>query len=470
MKRHAAVWIVLVLLIATIALPSPAAAQDTYSISGTNILKNGAVARFVGANALHQYGVGSSNMPEWQLNIAREIVTLNAAPLTGSPVKVGGTWYHSLQNVVNDNRANGLVTILCPFGWWNGSESISFVGLNPSETSFWENYKTQMRAIANQFKNQPDVWIEVWNEPYWYDNSHGYSAELWLSDMKAMVDNIRSTGATNIVLVPGNESGQSEDVILSHGASLLSGRSNILFDIHAYENWLNDSKSSVKSRLQTLRNAGFAVAIGEVGPRNSTLMNPSTFLSAVLEEGNSTLAWFWKKASSDQNALLDDNGNPNNNNNNNWGTTYKNFAANFYSGYTPPASNKVLNPGFESGSTSWSGWGAYSAVQSNARSGSYAGKIGTSNGALEQTITGLKANTRYTLKGWARVDTSGQSVNIGVKNFGGTETTRSITATSYTQATITFTTGSNATSALIYCYKPGKTGNAYCDDFELYAN
>jgi len=332
MKKIVAMQFLVAMIVALLAFPSISAAQNVYSVSGPQILKSGTVARFVGANALHQYGAGSSDMRNYGLTIVREIVTLKAAPLTGSPVQVGGSWYHSLQSIVDNNRASGLVTILCPFSYWNGTEAINLLGQNPSQTWFWEDYKAEMRSIANQFKNQPDVWIEVWNEPYMYDNSNGYSPELWLSDMRAMVDNIRSTGASNIVLVPGNETGQSEQVILTHGAQLLAGRSNIAFDIHAYEKWLYGSKENVKQRLSSLRNSGFAVIIGEVGPKNVELIDPSNFLAAVKEEGNSTLAWIWKYDSNDQDALLDSNGNPNNNNNYNWGTTYKSFVNSFYSG------------------------------------------------------------------------------------------------------------------------------------------
>ena len=62
-----------------------------------------------------------------------------------------------------------------------------------------------MRALAEQFKNQSDVWLEVWNEPYTYDNSGGYSNATWLKDAIEMVENLRSVeGFDNIIVVPGN--------------------------------------------------------------------------------------------------------------------------------------------------------------------------------------------------------------------------------------------------------------------------
>jgi hypothetical protein len=31
---------------------------------------------------------------------------------------------------------------------------------------WWTDYKTKLALWATQFKDQEDVWIEVWNEPY----------------------------------------------------------------------------------------------------------------------------------------------------------------------------------------------------------------------------------------------------------------------------------------------------------------
>ena len=44
-----------------------------------------------------------------------------------------------------------------------------------------------MQAIAEHFSDQTDVWIEVWNEPFHWDNQNNYSHELWLTSMEDMV-------------------------------------------------------------------------------------------------------------------------------------------------------------------------------------------------------------------------------------------------------------------------------------------
>ena len=186
-----------------------------------------------------------------------------------------------------------------------------------------------MKAIAEQFQNQPDVWIEVWNEPYSWNNSNGYNHDLWLSDMRDMVDNLRAVdGFQNIILVPGNEQGQSEAAILEKGSSLLQGRYNLLFDLHAYEKWLvGTSEPEVSTRLENIKTNGLAFVFGEVGIQNvGEVMPVQHFLDAVEDSQITTLAWLWNLNSQDNSALLTDTGLPNSRSENNfWGTVYQSF-------------------------------------------------------------------------------------------------------------------------------------------------
>jgi len=116
----------------------------------------------LGANALHSFAVGSADMVSWNLNIAREFVgNVNENPLIGSPIlDSNGEFLHSLQSIVDDNRANNLVTILCPFGW-DGTQENLFMGKFPKQTAYWLDFKSKLELWANQFKDQSDVWIEV---------------------------------------------------------------------------------------------------------------------------------------------------------------------------------------------------------------------------------------------------------------------------------------------------------------------
>jgi hypothetical protein len=137
----------------------------------------------------------------------------------------------------------------------------------------------------------------------------------------------------------------------------------------------------------------------------------------------------------------------------------------------PLTNNLAANPGFEDGTLGpWTYYGSGNVSSESVRSGGYGGKLVVTSGssAIEQVITGLKPNTTYIVSGYARVaSTEDGEVRIGVKNFGGIEQSVSIVSTSFTQGTVTFTTGATITSAKIYVYKPN-SGTAYADDFVVH--
>ena len=306
--------------------PTATPALPALAIMGATITNNGRPVTFAGANALHVYGGNSKAMPGWRVGIVREFIrNLKDQPITGAVIysTTSKAYFHSLRSVVAENRRNGLVTVLCPFGW----DTLEVLGLNPSQQPFYAEFKARMRAIAAEFRDEPDVWLEVWNEPYWWEGGRGYSDALWLSDMQDMVDNIRVAGNRNIVLVPGSQTGQSERVILSQGPALLAGRSNILFDIHAYESWLlGASQTAIVARIAALKAVGAAIIFGETSPFNSGVqMDVQPLLNAAVAERIGVVAWLWKDDESDRTALRTAGGLPNDVNNGRWGSTFRTY-------------------------------------------------------------------------------------------------------------------------------------------------
>jgi mannan endo-1,4-beta-mannosidase len=301
---------------------------DAFTISGTKIYKYNTPVQLIGANAFHVFAAGGKDMNAWNMDIAREFVgNVKESPLTGAVLlDANGAYLHPLQNVVDSNRKYNRITILCAFGW-DGTAATEFTGKRPSLTSWWSAYKLKLQQWATHFKNQPDVWLEVWNEPYRYDRTDGYTDAIWNTDMNELTDIVRNTGNNNVLLIPCAEQGQDESVLLNKGAAFLAGKKNILFDIHAYEKWLLVPNSNIDSRIQQLKQQYLPVFFGEVAPLNAgVLMNPQYFLNAVYNNNLSVAAWVWKYDGNDKDALLDGSGQPNNNNNNNWGSMYKTLA------------------------------------------------------------------------------------------------------------------------------------------------
>ncbi len=131
----------------------------------------------------------------------------------------------------------------------------------------------------------------------------------------------------------------------------------------------------------------------------------------------------------------------------------------------PPPATTVNNPGFESGTASWSSYGTTAVVATDAKSGTNAMRLTGTGSGSEQVVTGLSPNTSYTLKAWLKTASAGDTVLLGVKEYGGTQITQASSNTAYTELSITLTTGASNTSAKIFCYKSVGTGNAFCDDF-----
>ncbi|MCX5268714.1 carbohydrate binding domain-containing protein [Streptomyces sp. NBC_00199] len=154
-----------------------------------------------------------------------------------------------------------------------------------------------------------------------------------------------------------------------------------------------------------------------------------------------------------------------------FGNTVSSTAAPNIGAYNGTGGNLLSNAGFETGALSpWTqaSGNPSSVTGSGAHTGGYALTTTASSSGANQALTGLSPNTTYLLTGWAKVATAGETLAIGVKNFGGTETYTNIATTSYTQAAILFTTGSSSTTATVYCWKnAGGSGAGYCDDLAV---
>jgi mannan endo-1,4-beta-mannosidase len=324
------IFIINILLLLTAASCNKSSASkanhtEAYSILGSKIYNFNNTIQFIGVNSFHVFGAGGIDMNSWKIDVAREFVgNVNEVHLSGAVFQDANLAYlYSLQSIVDSNRASKRITIICPFRW-NGIDSTDFTGKRPTQTFWWNEFKTKLQQWATQFKDQPDVWLEVWNEPYRYDRADGYTDDIWMNDMNELVAIIRNADNNNIIVVPCAEQGQDESVLINKGAAFLASKNNILFDIHAYEKWLLVSNLAIGMRLQQLKQNNIPVIFGETAPLNAgVLMNPQSFLDSVYNRGLSVCAWTWKYDATDKDALLNSIGLPNDNNNNNWGTLYK---------------------------------------------------------------------------------------------------------------------------------------------------
>lgn len=131
---------------------------------------------------------------------------------------------------------------------------------------------------------------------------------------------------------------------------------------------------------------------------------------------------------------------------------------------TAQAANVLTNPGFESGALSpWSCTGNLGTVVSSPVHGgskALAGAVSSSDIAKCSQTVAVRPNTAYTLSGWVR----GSYVYLGVD--GGSSTWTS-SPSSYSQLSVSFTTGASQTSATVYTHGWYAQGTYYADDINL---
>jgi beta-glucanase (GH16 family) len=134
------------------------------------------------------------------------------------------------------------------------------------------------------------------------------------------------------------------------------------------------------------------------------------------------------------------------------------------------SANLIDDPGFETG-TSTNIWGGSSIVSNNVYAGTYAARLEENSqwgGGYEQVVAGLSPNTTYDFSAYVR-SSGGEGASIGVKDYAGDATSGvPFTNTSYEQISLSFTTGSNNTTAKIFIYnEAGGAETLYADDLEL---
>ncbi|MEU8567839.1 carbohydrate binding domain-containing protein, partial [Streptomyces pathocidini] len=131
---------------------------------------------------------------------------------------------------------------------------------------------------------------------------------------------------------------------------------------------------------------------------------------------------------------------------------------------TAHAANLLSNSGFESGSLSgWTCSGGLGSIVSTPVHGgtkALAGAASSSDSAQCAQTVPVQPNTTYSLTGWVR----GSNVYLGVTGGSSTWTT---STGSYSQLTVSFTTGASQTSAQIYVHGWYGQGTYYADDISL---
>ncbi|MGO8836646.1 MAG: carbohydrate binding domain-containing protein [Limisphaerales bacterium] len=147
------------------------------------------------------------------------------------------------------------------------------------------------------------------------------------------------------------------------------------------------------------------------------------------------------------------------------------------------AQNLTQNPGFESGTTGWSGFGAaLTAVNTMSHSGSYSGYVqnrtATWNGVAQSFVGVMQPGVTYNISAWVRLDSGGnQPVMLTVQQIDGNGITYqnvasgTATSTGWVQlnGSFTLTVSGTLTGLLLYMEGPAAGVGFYADDFDVEA-
>jgi len=137
---------------------------------------------------------------------------------------------------------------------------------------------------------------------------------------------------------------------------------------------------------------------------------------------------------------------------------------------TQPGGNLIDNAGFEDGRNQpWQAWGAFAVQRGNARSGSWAARIGPASGG-GSNISSVKPGGEYEYSAWGKAASG--SARIGYKLFDarfeqiGSTVSSPVFSANYEKRSLSFTLPANAAYAQLFVWN-ASNAQAYLDDVQL---
>ena len=153
----------------------------------------------------------------------------------------------------------------------------------------WYILQDYWRDMAQEFKDNPNVWFNLHNEP----GNATANPEKWVAYHRELIDIIRGEGANNLIIVDGEAWGQDfhTQTIADHALEVMTDHENILFSIHVYDQWNNNNIGVYFDELQAQR---IPIIVGEYGSENNsqdTLIASQKMLTAAQEREIGRIVW-----------------------------------------------------------------------------------------------------------------------------------------------------------------------------------
>jgi endoglucanase len=255
-------------------------------------------------------------MKSWKVNSVR--VPLNEACWNGEsyvPAADAGTNYiNGIKSWVSLLNSNGLDVIL-DLHWTDGDYTGNSAGNcsgHPTNEAFCQKPMPDAAqaipfwtSVANTFKGNNSVLFDLFNEPFASRADNNNSAEGWqcwatgspctgisypVAGMQQMVNAVRGTGATNVIMLGGEEFSNDLTSLLANLPT--DSQHNLVASWHSYNFNTCSSQSCWTSQIQPVA-AQIPVVTGEMGENDcaGTYINQlMPFLDSI---GVSYLGWAW---------------------------------------------------------------------------------------------------------------------------------------------------------------------------------
>jgi endoglucanase len=240
-------------------------------------------------------------MKAWNINAVR--VPLNEdcwLGINGVSASLSGSAYQSaISAFVQMLRSNGMYVILDLH--WNAPGTTVAKGQleMPDEDhapAFWE-------SVATAFKSQAGVIFDLYNEPYpdnnqdttaawtcWRDGGSCPSVSFPVAGMQSLVTSVRSTGATNVILLGGVQYANALSQWLTYEPN--DPLSNLAASTHIYHGQVCSSVSCFNSTLAPVA-AKVPLITGELGESDCAETFVDSYFAWADPLGVSYLGWSW---------------------------------------------------------------------------------------------------------------------------------------------------------------------------------
>ncbi len=149
--------------------------------------------------------------------------------------------------------------------------------------------KDYWRDIAQEFKDNPNVWFNIQNEP----GTSKAQGEKWINYHRKIIDIIRGEGAENMIVVDGEGWGQDafSETIIDNANSIMAGNENVMFSVHVYEQW---NTEDISAYFDAIEANNIPIMIGEYGSINNgqdTMLASEIAMLEAQEREIGRIAW-----------------------------------------------------------------------------------------------------------------------------------------------------------------------------------